>query len=346
MARTMKAIIKEKAGPGLKLVERPVPSCGPGDVLIKITATAICGTDVHIYKWDRWSAERLRPPLIIGHEFSGCIEEVGPGVKGLAVGDRVTAEMHISCGICYQCRTGKAHICKDVVIRGVDGDGIFADYAALPAGNVWKLHPSIPDEIASIHDPIGNAVHTVFEADVAGHPVLILGCGPIGCAAVDVARACGATFVVASDINPYRLDLAKKMGADRIVNTTEERVEDVVMEMTGGLGVNVVLEMSGSPDAIQSGLAVLRAGGRMALLGLPSKPIELHLSRDVIFKGATLLGINGRRMFDTWYQMEALITGRRVDFSRLVTHRFPMCEFDKGMELMSSGNSGKVILLP
>lgn len=342
----MKAIVKEMPGPGLRLAERPVPVCGPGEVLIKVDAASICGTDVHIYQWDRWSSERLRPPLIIGHEFCGRVSEVGSGVKGFAAGDRVTAEMHISCGICYQCRTGQAHICKDVVIRGVDGDGCFAEYATIPCGNVWRLHDSIPDEIGSIHDPLGNAVHTVIEAHVTGCTVGILGCGPIGCAAVSIARACGATTVLASDVNPYRRTIAGMMGADRVVNPIDERLDEVAREITGGRGLDVVLEMSGNPDAIRSGLAALRGGGRMALLGLPSKPVEINLSRDIIFKGATVIGINGRKMFDTWYRMEALIASKRVDFSPLVTHRFPMSEFEAGMELMSSGNSGKIILDP
>lgn len=343
----MKAIVKETAGPGLRMVDRPVPTYGPGEVLIKVDSASICGTDVHIYDWDRWSSERLHPPLIVGHEFCGTIDSCGPGVKGLAAGDRVTAEMHISCGICYQCKTGQAHICKDVVIKGVDGDGCFAEYVVMPSTNVWKLHSSIPDEIGSIHDPLGNAVHTVFSADVTGCSVGVLGCGPIGCAAVAIARACGATQVLAVDINPYRLDIARRMGADRLVDSREaSAVESAVDEMTGGKGLDVILEMSGHPDAIRSGLASLRGGGRIALLGLPSKPVEINLSKDVIFKGATVLGINGRRMFETWYRMEALIASKRVDFSPLVTHRLPMSGFERGMELMKSGNSGKVILDP
>lgn len=327
-------------------MERPVPECGAGDVLIRVDAASICGTDVHIYTWDKWSSERLRPPLIIGHEFCGTIVDVGSGVKGLSAGDRVTAEMHISCGLCYQCKTGQAHICKDVVIKGVDGDGCFAEYLTMPACNVWKLHPSIPLEIGSIHDPLGNAVHTVLAADVAGSSMAILGCGPIGCAAVAIARACGATLVVASDINSYRLGIASRMGADRIVNAKTEKLDEIVMDLTRGRGVDTVLEMSGSPEAIRSGFSVLRGGGQMVLLGLPSKPVELNLARDVIFKGATVIGINGRRMFDTWYKMESLIASRRVDFSPIISHRLPMTSFETGMELMKSGESGKIILWP
>jgi len=344
LPETMRALRKLKAAPGFTLERVAVPSIGPSDVLIRVGTVGLCGTDLHIYGWDHWAQRRIKPPLTIGHEFMGHVAAVGSAVVGVAVGDRVSAEGHIACGICRLCRTGQAHICEHVQIIGVDTDGAFADYIRMPEANVWKLDPSIPDSWAAVFDPLGNAVHTVMAADVSVKTVAITGVGSIGLMAIPVARAAGAATVFAIDVNPQKLALAARVGADATFLATQpDLVEDIVAR-TGGDGVDVLLEMSGSGSAIDSGLAMVRNGGVAALLGIPSDDIEINLAERIIFKGLTALGINGRKMFETWYQTQSLVTTGRVDLTPIITHELPFEEFERAFALMKSGEAAKIVL--
>lgn len=344
MKGTMKALRKMKPGPGLEMQEIPIPAIKANEVLIKVHKRAICGTDLHIYKWDEWSQNRLKPPVTTGHEFYGEIVETGADVGHYRVGDLVTAEMHVVCNQCFQCRTGNAHLCENVVILGVDGDGCFADYIAVPESNLWRVPAGIDPEWAAIYDPFGNAVHTVMAGPTVGKSFLILGGGPIGIAAVPVCKAAGASRVLLSEVMPFRQDLARKMGADRVIDPAKENVAEVVRSLTGGQGVDVVLEMSGHPAAIAEGFRAIRKNGRYSLLGIPAKPLSIDLAKDVIFPGITVQGINGRRMFETWYQMDALLVSGKVDLKPLITHHFKMADFQKAFEVGISGNAGKIIL--
>ncbi|HTD33009.1 MAG TPA: L-threonine 3-dehydrogenase [Candidatus Elarobacter sp.] len=341
---TMRALRKTAAAPGFTLRHIPVPAIGPNDVLIRVKAVGLCGTDLHIYTWDHWAERRVKPPLTIGHEFMGEVAAVGPAVKAVAVGDRVSTEGHIACGICRLCRTGEAHICEHVEIIGVDTDGAFADYIRMPESNVWKLDPSIPDSWAAVFDPLGNAVHTVMAAGVSVKSVAITGVGSIGLMAIPVARAAGASTVFAIDVNPQKLELAKRVGADATFKATQPDLVDEIITRTGGDGVDVLLEMSGSGQAIDSGLAMVRNGGVAALLGIPSDEVEINLAERIIFKGLTVLGINGRRMFETWYQTQALVTSGRVDLTPIITHEMPFENFDAAFALMKSGEAAKIVL--
>jgi threonine 3-dehydrogenase len=344
MKGNMKALRKMQPGPGLEMREVPIPAIKANEVLIKVHKRAICGTDLHIYKWDEWSQNRLKPPLTTGHEFYGAIVETGTDVRHYKVGDLVTAEMHVVCSQCFQCRTGNAHLCENVVILGVDGDGCFADYIAVPESNLWRVPAGIDPELAAIYDPFGNAVHTVMAGPTVGKSFLILGGGPIGIAAIPVCKAAGASLVLVSEVMPFRQELARKMGADRVIDPTKETPAAVVKAMTAGQGVDVVLEMSGHPDAIAQGFRSIRKNGRYSLLGIPAKPLSLDLAKDIIFPGVTVQGINGRRMYETWYQMDALLISGKVDLKPLITHRFKMEEFQKAFEVGLSGNAGKIIL--
>jgi len=344
MAETMRALRKIQPGPGLELVETPVPRIKPNEVLVEVKKRAICGTDLHIYQWDEWSAKRLRPPLTVGHEFCGIIVELGSQVRHYRVGELVTAEMHLVCGQCFQCRTGNAHLCDNVVILGVDGEGCFADFIALPESNLWRVPAGVDEEIAAIYDPFGNAVHTVMAGDTVGKSFLVIGGGPIGLAAIPVAKAAGASLVILSEVQQYRRDLGKKLGADRVVDPLKEDLPALVMELTSGQGVDVVLEMSGHPAAIQQGFKTLRKNGRYTLLGIPAKPISIDLASDVIFPGIRIQGVNGRRMYETWFQMDALLRGGRVDLNPLITHRFSLEDYQEAFSVGLSGQAGKIIL--
>jgi len=328
----------------MEMGEVPVPAIGPTDVLIAVETASVCGTDLHIYHWDEWAQNRIKPPYTPGHEFCGTIASVGELVQGLAVGDFVSAEMHIACGQCLQCRTGQAHVCQFVKILGVDGDGAFADYVRIPAANVWKLSPEIPREFGSLFDPFGNAVHTALSGPIASHTVAVTGCGPIGLFSIAIAKACGASRVFAIEPNANRRELAKQMGADVLLDPSTENVEANLKAETDGNGVDVLLEMSGHPAAIRQGFALLRNGGRASLLGLPSKPFELDIANAIIFKGATVHGINGRKMYETWFQAEALMRDPRVDLSPVITHRLPLAKFDEAMRLLESGEASKILL--
>jgi len=346
MNNKMKAILKSKAERGAEVTSANIPRIGEGQILAKVRATSICGTDFHIYKWDQWAQSRIKIPRIFGHEFTGEVVETGKGVKKLKAGDLVSAETHIACGICFQCRTGNKHICENVAILGVDVDGCFAEYVALPEENAWQVSQEMPVEIASMLEPMGNAVHTAFSAEISANKVAVLGCGPIGLAAIGVVKAAGASRVFATDINNYRLNIAKKMGADIVLNADEEEVVAVILEQTRGRGVDVVLEMSGSPTAIKQGFKALRLGGTVCMLGLPSAPMELDLNNDIIFKAATVIGINGRRMFSTWYQLEGLLESGLLDPSPIITHKMKLEEIEQAMSLIESGNCGKIVLTP
>ncbi len=340
----MSALCKVKPEAGFVLQEVPVPATGPTDVLIEVEKVGVCGTDYHIYSWDTWAQNRIKPPLVIGHEFMGRVAAVGSAVRMVGVGDRVSAEGHIADGTCLLCRTGEAHICERVQIIGVDRDGAFAEYISMPEVNVWKLDPSIPDEFAAVFDPLGNAVHTVMAAGVSTKSVAITGVGSIGLMAIPVARAAGAASVFAIDVNPAKLELAKRVGADATFLASDSGLIDEILRRTNGDGVDVLLEMSGSGSAIDTGLMMVRNGGRAALLGIPSDNINLNLAERIIFKGLTVLGINGRRMFETWYQTQALVKSGRVDLRPIITHVLPFSQFDRAFELMRSGEAAKIVL--
>ena len=346
MSKTMIAVVKPTAAPGAEIREVPVPTFGLRDVLVKVKVASICGTDLHIYNWDRWAQGRIHPPLIPGHEFCGEVAAFGSEVTSVKEGDFVSAEMHVACGKCLQCRTGEAHICQNVKIIGVDANGAFAEYVVIPESNIWKLDAAIPEEYASILDPLGNAVHTVLAGEIAGRTVAITGCGPIGLFSIAVARAVGASTIFALEVNEHRRKVAKQMRADYVLDPTKDDVRGIVKERTGGLGVDVVLEMAGHPDAIRIGFDIVRSGGRISLLGLTSKPIPLNFSEDIIFKGITIQGINGRRMYQTWYQMTALLKSGRLDLHPAITDRLPMKDFSKAMGRLKTGEASKILVYP
>lgn len=345
-ATTMHAVVKAQAGPGAEIREVAVPTCGPGELLLRVKRAGVCGTDLHIYEWDRWSQGRLRPPVTLGHEFVGDVVETGPGVTGYQPGDRVSCESHVVCGACLACRTGNGHVCENTRILGVDINGGFAEYVAVPAVNAWRVPPGVPIDVAAVMEPCGNAVHTAFAGMLSGCTIAVTGCGPIGLFAIGVARAAGATQVFASDVSPYRLDLARRMQADAVIDVSRENFGDRVRELTGGRGLDGVLEMSGNPGAVRDGLAALRMGGRMSMLGLPTEPFELDWNRLVIFKGITLHGIIGRRMYETWVQMDQLLASGRLDIRPAITHVMPMERFDEAIGLLRDGRAGKVVLVP
>jgi threonine 3-dehydrogenase len=341
---TMWAIQKPGPAPGLFPTTVPIPSVGVKDVRIRVTAFAICGTDLHIVEWDPWAQSRIRPPLVPGHEFTGVVESIGDEVTLVKPGDRVTAETHVYCGICYACRRGLQHLCQNVRILGVDRQGAFADYVVIPEQNVWKLHPDIPEEIAAIHDPLGNAVHTALAGPVAGLRFAVFGCGPIGCFSIGVLKAAGAAWVAAIDKNPGRLELARKMGADFLVDVNTTSSSQAVLRETDGRGVDGMLEMSGHPQAFRDGFDMLANGGRVSLLGIPSKPLEIDVAKEIVFRGAVVQGINGRIIFDTWYRMEALLLSGKLDVSPVITHVLGWSEFDRAVDLQRTGKAGKIVL--
>ncbi len=339
----MKALSKLKAEEGIWMVhDAPVPEVGPNDVLIKIKKSSICGTDVHIYKWDNWAQKNVPVPLVVGHEYVGTVAATGSEVHHLKIGQRVSGEGHLVCGHCRNCRAGKRHLCPNTVGIGYHKAGSFAEYFVLPASNVFPIPDDISDDLAAIFDPFGNAVHTALSFDLTGEDVLITGAGPIGIMAVAICRHVGARHVVITDINPYRLDLAKKLGATRAVNVMEEKIEDVMKSIGMTEGFDVVLEMSGAESAFQDMLRVTRNGAKIALLGIPSKDIAIDWNK-VIFKGLELKGIYGREMYETWYKMTSMLQSG-LDLSPVITHRFHIDDFQKGFDAMLSGQCGKVIL--
>ena len=338
----MKALVKSKRDVGLTLEDVPEPEIGINDVLIKIDRTGICGTDLHIYKWDAWAQATIPVPMVVGHEFVGEVVDVGSNVSDFRIGDVVSGEGHVVCGRCRNCLAGRRHLCADTKGIGVDRPGAFAEYMALPMTNVWHHHDAIDRDIASIFDPFGNAVHTALSFPILGEDVLITGAGPIGCMAAAVVRYAGARYVVVTDVNPWRLELAKRMGATQVVDVRSESVADVQRELGMLEGFDVGLEMSGNPDAFRQMIHEMSHGGKIALLGIPAGEIAIDW-HDVVFNMLTIKGIYGREMYETWYKMTVLLQGG-LDLSPVITHRFHFTEFEKGFEVMMSGQSGKVIL--
>ncbi|MBQ4858996.1 L-threonine 3-dehydrogenase [Pseudoalteromonas sp. MMG007] len=338
----MKALSKLKAEPGIWMTDAPKPEVGHNDLLIKIRKTAICGTDVHIYKWDEWASKTIPTPMVVGHEYVGEVVDMGQEVRGFAVGDRVSGEGHITCGHCRNCRAGRVHLCRNTTGVGVNREGAFAEYLVIPAFNAFKIPDNISDELASIFDPFGNAVHTALSFDLVGEDVLITGAGPIGIMAAAVAKHVGARHVVITDVNEYRLELARKMGASRAVNVANEKLEDVMIDLGMTEGFDIGLEMSGVPSAFNSMLNNMNHGGKIAMLGIPPSDMAVDWNQ-VIFKGLVIKGIYGREMFETWYKMASLIQSG-LNLNPIITHQYSVDDFQAGFDMMISGQSGKVIL--
>ncbi|PWC19773.1 L-threonine 3-dehydrogenase [Brenneria corticis] len=338
----MKALAKLRAEPGIWMIDASRPALGHNDVMIKIRKSAICGTDVHIYNWDGWSRKTIPVPMVVGHEYVGEIVAIGQEVSGFSIGDRVSGEGHITCGYCRNCRAGRRHLCRNTLGVGVNRPGSFAEYLVIPADNAFRIPDTISDELAAIFDPFGNAVHTALSFDLVGEDVLIAGAGPIGIMAAAVCRHVGARHVVITDVNDYRLELAGKMGVTRTVNVARENLAAVMIELGMSEGFDIGLEMSGAPDAFRAMLKSMNHGGRIAMLGIPPRPMAIDWG-EVIFKGLFIKGIYGREMFETWYKMSALLQSG-LDLSPIVTHRFSIDDFQQGFDAMRSGLAGKVIL--
>ena len=341
----MKAVIKSEAAPGLTLAQRPIPEIGPMDVLVEVKAASICGTDLHIYRWDTWAASRIRPPVIVGHEVCGEVVGRGQAVTEPKIGDFVSLESHVICNQCAYCRTGRGHICENTRLIGVDRDGGFAEHIAIPAQNAWVNPPDMPVEIAVMQENFGNAVHTAFAADLTSKKVLITGCGPVGLMTLAVARATGARAIYATDVSAYRLEMARRMGADLAINAKEDVIGQI-RAATDGEGVDVLLEMSGAPSAIEQGFSLLKPGGEAALLGVAPGPFTFDWNHHIVLKAARVYGVSGRKLWETWYQARGLVRSGAVDLAPLVTHRFALEEFDQAIATMASGESGKVVLFP
>ncbi len=345
MKNEMVAVRKMEKAPGLKLTNTEIPKVGPTDVLLKVRACSICGTDVHIHDWTHPWNTRVNVPRTLGHEFAGDVVEIGKDVKSISVGDYVSAESHISCYNCYNCNTGNPHICRNLKSLGIDVDGGYAQYVSIPEKNAWKNHEGMPPEVAALQEPMGNAVYTVSEGNVFGKTVAIFGAGPVGLMATNIAKASGASKIIVVDINEARLGIAKKMGADVTVNSGKEDSIKVIKDLTNGLGSDVFLEMSGAQAAITQGLKALRSGGRAVLLGLPSKDISVDWSSDIVLKLISMQAIYGRKV-ETWHQMAGLMKSKLVDVTPVITHRFKLEEFDKAFEAIKSGGAAKVVMFP
>lgn len=337
----MRALVKESAERGFTLKSVPEPMIRDDEVLIRVRRAGVCGTDVHIYEWDDWARGRCKPPFTVGHEFAGDVARVGSLVTDVREGDRVTAEGHIVDGRCLLCRTGNAHACPYTRVIGVDRDGCFAEYIAMPANNVWHLDDEISYDLGGIHDPMGNAFHTTLTAEIPGANVLVTGCGPIGIFAVGICRAAGAARIIATDVNEKRLALARRMGAHDAIHPKD--ADAVVKRWTDGLGVDVVLEMSGVPAAMHQAFALVRPAGRVQMLGVPAKSMEFDFATELIFKGITVYGVTGRRMYDTWHQMTRFLRSGLFDPTPVITHRFPLECYDDAIRAIKSGEAGKVI---
>ena len=340
----MKAVVKTKHAKGMEYKEVPIPKIGHRDVLVRVQVASICGTDVHIYDWTRWAQHRFVPPRIIGHEFVGVVSKIGDEVTRVKVGDRVSAESHITCGSCYQCNNGLSEVCANFKLLGVDHDGAFAELLVLPEHVLWKNDQKIPDEWATIQEPFGNAVDTVLAEDVSAKTVLILGAGPIGLFATGIARACGASLVIVSDPNDYRLNIGKKMGAHIAVNPRKHDVTQRVFEATKNIGVDIALEFSGNNQALNQGLKVIAPGGRISILGIYERRVNIDLNKEVVFKKIRIYGITGRKIFSTWYKTSRFLSAGLVDPTPVITHQFALKDYEKGMKLMKDGKCGKVIL--
>ncbi|HOV46469.1 MAG: L-threonine 3-dehydrogenase [Spirochaetes bacterium] len=345
--KTQRAIVKEKPGAGVTLKEVPIPEkLGSKEILVKVKAASICGTDIHIYDWNDWAVKNIKPPRVIGHEFAAEVVEVGKEVTSIKVGDYVSAETHIACGTCYMCKTGNKHICQNMKIIGVQTDGAFTNYLVIPEENAWLNPPDLPIEIAAIQEPLGNAVYTVLSGDVAAKDMLITGAGPIGLMAIAVAKACGAGKIIVTEVAEKRKKLAKEMGADFVIDPTKENVLSMINDLTHGLGVDVGLEMSGKESALETLLKSMKKRGRVSLLGIFDSNPNVNLNDDIIFKGLDIHGITGRLMFQTWYQIKSLLENKRIDLTKIVTHKMPLEKFEDGIALLKKGEAVKVVLYP
>ena len=344
----MRALVKTNSAPGLTLQDVPDPRPGESEVLIRIKATSLCGTDAHIYRCDEWAQQRIRPPRIIGHELCGEIIELGQGVTSVSVGDYVAAESHLTCGVCFQCRTGQAHVCKNYRILGIDVDGSYAEYVVLPERVLWITSREIPPELACAQEPLGNAVYAALVENLAGRSVLISGCGPSGLFAAGVARTSGASMIIATDVSGYRLGLAKQMGVDHALDAKAESPESLatmIRDITHGEGIDAALEMSGDPTALHLAFRAVKNGGRVSLFGIPKGQVSFDLPNEIIFKGIRVYGVTGRRLFDTWYRIAGLFKAG-LDIRPVMTHQFPLADFAKGFDLIETGQCGKVVLTP
>jgi threonine 3-dehydrogenase len=343
----MRALVKETETAAMRLADVPRPDPGPGEVLVKVRAAAVCGTDLHIAGWSPWARRAgIRLPLVMGHEFCGEVVALGPEAAGVGVGDYVAGETHVPCGACYQCRNGLQHICANLRLFGIHRDGCFAEYAAIPAVCAHRIPAAIPPRIAAMLEPLGTSVRAVLEVDPAGETVAVLGCGPIGLFAVAAAKAAGAARVIATDVREKRLALARAVGADLVVDARQAQVADVVLRETGGVGADAIVEASGNVPAIEGAWVFLRKGGKVALIGLPSDPVRLNLGPDVIFKEARIVGVHGREMFGTWTRMERMLERGLLRVEPVVTHEMPLERFAEAFELLEAGDGGKVILVP
>lgn len=343
--RTMRALAKTRPEPGAELIERPVPSPGPGEVLLKMEAASICGTDIHLYRWDPWAAEILVPPVILGHELAGRVAATGSGVGRVREGDLVGVESHIVCWDCAQCRAGDMHLCQDLKVIGAHVDGGFAQYVVIPQANAIESNGLEPAVVA-LQEPMGNAVHAAFVEPIEDRTVAVTGAGPIGALSVAIAKAAGASLVIATDVEPYRLEIASQMGADLALDATRPDTVQRILDATGGDGVDVVLEMSGAQSALDQALDFVTRGGRISLLGIFASPVQMHLSDLVIQKGLRLYGVYGRKIYDTWERTQDLLRSGGVDPTPLITHRFDLADWEQAFELIASRHAGKVVLLP
>lgn len=339
----MLALVKERRAPGAKLRDVEIPKLKPDHVLAKVTATSICGTDAHIYFWNKWASSVARPPKILGHEFAASIVEVGENVSHLKKGDKISGETHIYCRTCFQCKIGNFHLCERMKLRGVDTDGCFSEYVLISEETAWKNDPNLSPVVASAQEPLGNAVHSVFSGDVTGCSIVIFGCGPIGLCAISLCKYAGAEKVIAVDVSEYRLDLAEKMGADSLINGMKENTRREI-SLSLPSGADVILEMSGSEQALNDGLKTVRPGGRVTLLGLPNDKVKIDLSNDVILKGLILQGIFGRKIFATWELASRLLNKKAVDLEKIITHRLKIHEYERAFKLMLEGKCGKIVM--
>lgn len=345
---TMRALRKPGRGPGLVLDEAPVPTPGDGEVLVRVEAASVCGTDLHIYGWDDWAAQRLRPPLTIGHELAGTVVAAGPGVRHVREGDFVSAESHVTCGVCVHCRTGHAHMCERTQILGVDRDGALAEYVLVPESVIWQNdRAKLPPEIATLQEPFGNAVYATSTQDLPGQSVAVLGCGPVGLFTIAIARAFGAGRVLASDAKPFRLDLARRLGVDDALDVRD--TADAVgwfLDRNEGAGADVVFEMSGAPSAITDAFRLVRNGGSVVLFGIPPHPVELDVAESLIFKNLTVTAVNGREVWATWFRTRWLLEHGVVDLAPLVTHRLPLERYEEAFDALEAGTACKIVFHP
>lgn len=343
----MNAVVKPRPMPGLELADVPIPEPGQGEVLVKVRATALCGTDIHIEEWSLWAQNaNLKMPLIIGHECSGEVIALGAGVLGLEIGDHVASETHIPCGHCLQCQIGEQHICANLKIFGVHRDGCFAEYAVIPAICARKIPKNIPFQVGAVLEPLGTAFRTAAECNVHGKTVVVLGCGPIGLFAVGAAAMMGASKVIGIDISGFRLSGAKSMGATHVLDSNSDDIVKAVLDLTDGYGADSIIEASGHVGAIKTAFKYLRKGGRFGMIGLPTKPIELELGSDIVFKEAKVFGIHGRKMFETWRGMEEALASGKLNVAPVLTHEMPLESYAEGIELARSGQANKVIFVP